>query len=77
MVTGDVGDHVDFLGRQSDQITVFDEVVRMLVMLSRIDEIADIVQNGRVLQPSALLLSQVMFFLGLIEQTQCQVGHMQ
>ena len=54
---------------------MFDEVIRVFVMLSRIDEISYIVQNGRVLQPGALLLSGDALWFDRTDQR--QIGNVQ
>ena len=49
----------------------------MFMMLPRIDEIADIVQDGRELQPFAFPLPKSMQRFRLIEQADSQLRHMQ
>lgn len=77
MIAGDVGDHVDIFSGQPTEIAVFNKIVRVLVMLSGIDVIPHVVQDGGIFEPGPCLLFEVMLPPGLVKQLQGQLGNME
>jgi hypothetical protein len=67
MVPGHERDRVDLLGLESPQISVLDEVIRVLVMALVADVHADVVQKGGVFEPLPLAVGQRVHRARLIE----------
>src|SRR5581483_108426 len=68
MVAGDECDRFDFVGIEPAQVAVLDQIVRMFVMPFVADVDADVVQDGRVLQPLALAIGEPVDRAGLVEE---------
>src|SRR2546426_9009657 len=45
VVAGHVGDQLDLICRKSSQVAVFDQIVRVLVVLAGVDEVADVMRS--------------------------------
>ena len=60
MIPRDVRHEIDFVGGEPRQVAIFNQIVRMFMMLPGIDHIADVVQNRRELQPFAFPLPKSM-----------------
>ena len=52
-------DRFNFVGGKSGKIAMLDEVIGMLMVLADINHIADVMENGRIFQPFALLRIEV------------------
>jgi hypothetical protein len=50
MIAGDIRHHIDFLGGEAADIAVLDKIVGVLVVLSSVDQIADVMQQGGKLE---------------------------
>ena len=72
MVARDEGDRLRFRRLEPPQVTVLDEVVRVLVMARIADMRADIVQQRREFQPLALAIGQRVDATRLIEDRERQ-----
>jgi hypothetical protein len=69
-------DNIDFLRFEAAQIAVLDQIVRVFVVPFVTDVNADIVQDGRVLEPLALVIGETVNRARLIEQPHGQPGHL-
>ena len=58
------------------KVAMFNEIVRVFMMLPGIDEIADVVEDGREFQPFPFPLPESMQRFRLIEQADSQPSHM-
>ncbi len=67
MVPGDVGDDMDVITGQPSQLAVDDQVIGMFMVLSFIDEIADVVEDRGILKPGTCGRAQFVEALRLIE----------
>jgi hypothetical protein len=61
-------DGFDFVGLEAAQVAVADEIFRVFMVAFVADVHADVVQDGRVLQPLALLVGQAVDRSRLIEE---------
>ena len=68
MVAGDQRDRLDLLGLEPAEVAVLHEVVRVLVVSLVADEHANVVQDGRVLEPLALAIGEAVNRARLVEQ---------
>src|SRR5262245_31819174 len=76
MVARDQGDNLDLIWMKTAQVAVLDQVVRV-PMVSRVaDQAAEVVQQGRVLEPFTLAVGQAMNSPALIEQRKRQPHHL-
>ena len=76
MIAGDQGDGFDLFGRESAEVTVLDEVVRVPVVPVVADVHADVVQQRCVLEPVALTIRQSVRRSSLVEQREGQLGNL-
>src|SRR6478672_10977637 len=74
VVTGDIRDHRELLGRKAAQLTVGDQVIRMLVMRAFVDEVSNVMKDRSKFEPVPLSVSQVMEPLCLVEEPQGERG---
>ena len=75
MIAGDERDRLDLVGFESAEVAVLHQVVRMLVMALVADVHADVVQDGRILEPFPLAVGQTMNRARLVEQGDGQPRH--
>jgi len=68
MVARDEGDGVDLLWLESPQMSILDQVVRVLVMPFVADVDAHVMQDRRIFQPFPLAVGQPVDGAGLVEQ---------
>ena len=69
-------DHLDLRRRQRMEIPVCDEIIGVLVVAPRVDQVADIMKKRAILQPLPLAFPQSVQGLGLVEQLQSQRRNM-
>src|SRR5688572_28346925 len=72
VIPRDIGHDDDLFGREPSQFTMGDQVVRMLVVLPLIDQVADVMENCGKFEPLALDLAEIMQPFGLVEESQRQ-----
>ena len=75
MIAGHERNRLDLVGFESAEVAVLHEVVRMLVMALVADVHADVVQDGRILEPFPLAVGQTMNRARLVEQGDGQPRH--
>jgi hypothetical protein len=76
VVARDVRDHLHLEGREAAQLAVLDEVVRVLVVVQVGDVVADVVQEGGVLEEGALGVPQAVPPGRAVEEGQGQLRHL-
>jgi hypothetical protein len=76
MVARDERYRLDFVGFESAQIAVLHQVIRVLVMAFIADVHADVMEDGRVLEPFALAVGQAVDGAGLVEERHGQTPDM-
>ncbi len=69
-------DDLHFFRLEAAQITVLDQIVRMFVVSFVADVHADVVEDGRVLQPRAFAIGQAVDGARLVEQRRRQPRHL-
>ena len=74
MIPGNLGDDLRLAAIESENLRVADQVITMLVMRPRTDELADLVQQARHVQQQTVLGIQSVIGLQLVEQTHCYLG---
>ena len=67
MVANEVCNNFLLVFIQSNHGIGFDDVIAMLVMVNRVDEMTDVMQERTHFQQEALILTQIMKLRGLIE----------
>ncbi len=73
MVPGDQPDGLDLIRLEPAEIAVLDQIVRMLVVSRIADMHADVVEQGRVFEPLAFVVGQLVDRPRLIEESQSQL----
>src|SRR5947208_273559 len=68
MIAGDERDGLDFVGLESSQIAILDQIIGMLVVSLVRDVHADVVEERGVLEPLAFAIRQAVHASGLFEQ---------
>ncbi len=68
MIPRHEGDDPNHVRVESPEVAVLDEVVRMLVMPFVADVVADIMQQGGVVEPLALAVAEMMLIPPLIDK---------
>jgi hypothetical protein len=76
MVAGDQRHDLNFGRFETAQVTIGEEVKRVLVMIFVADVHADVVEQRRVLQPLALLVGECVHTAGFLEQGQGKTGNL-
>ena len=75
VVARDERDRLDLLGLESAEVAVLHEVIRVLVVPLVADQHADVVEDGRVLEPLALAIGEAVNRARLVEQGDGQPRH--
>ncbi len=60
VISPNIGDDLDFLSGKGRKIAVGNQIITVLVVLSNIDEVSDIMEKRRIVQPFPLLSPKAM-----------------